>query len=40
MALQSGLVKQITGVQPRSIEQFAVANVDAINAAIDGASVQ
>jgi hypothetical protein len=40
MALQSSLVERITGTPARSIEQFAVANVDAINAAIDAASAK
>lgn len=38
MAVQSDNVEKITGNLPRSIEQFAVANVDAINAAITAAS--
>ena len=38
MALQSGDVERITGNAPRSIEDFSVANVDAINSAISTAS--
>jgi hypothetical protein len=38
MAVHSGDVECITGSSPRSIEQFAAANVDAINAAIASAS--
>ncbi len=38
MAVQSDNVEKIAGNPPRSIEQFATANVDAINAAIIAAS--
>ncbi len=38
MAVQSGSVEKITGNPPRSIEQFAAANADAIDKAIAAAS--
>ena len=38
MAVQSNEVEKITGKPPRSIEQFAAANADAINSAIITAS--
>ena len=38
MAVQSDNVEKITGNPPRTIEEFAAANVDAINAAIAAAS--
>lgn len=40
MAVQSAQVERITGNQPRTIEQFAAANVGAIEAAISAASAE